>query len=100
MRDIAAEKNTVTAAAQKLRHEAIQDSYAGAGPPDTAFGLASILDLLAVKWTDLDEHTRGATLDGVAPLGGPPSTTARLLLNPPNNASRVSEDQGHSSSRA
>lgn len=67
MRDIAAEKDTVMAAAKRLRHDAIQDRYAGAGPPDVAFALASLLDLLALKWVDLDDDTRAATLAGASP---------------------------------
>lgn len=68
MRDIAAEKNTVMAAAQQLRHDAIQDRYAGAGPPDVAFALASLLDLLAVKWVDLGPETRAVTITAVQPI--------------------------------
>lgn len=62
MRDIATEKNTVAAIAADIRHHAIQQRYAGGPPPDTAFGLASILDMLHLHWVDLDEPLRDAVL--------------------------------------
>ncbi|MBN9791317.1 hypothetical protein DMP17_22300 [Pseudonocardia sp. TMWB2A] len=52
------DKQTVADGAAALRHAAIQDRYAGAGPPDTAFGLASVLDVLHVHWHDLDGELR------------------------------------------
>lgn len=56
------QKHLVSEAAAQLRHEAIQDRYAGAGPPDIAFRLASVLDRLHIHWRDLDEDLREVTL--------------------------------------
>jgi hypothetical protein len=62
VRDIRAEKDTVAAIAADIRHHAIQQRYAGGPPPETAFGLASILDMLHLHWVDLDEPLRDAVL--------------------------------------
>lgn len=57
------DKQCVADGAAALRHAAIQDRYAGAGPPDIAFGLASVLDVLHTHWRDLDSELRGTVLE-------------------------------------
>lgn len=86
MRDIPAEKDTVAATAAALRHEAIQDRYRHPHrTPDPAFGMASVLDMLGLKWTDLDDETRAGVLEvcetisrparpGTSPRSRPPGT--------------------------
>jgi hypothetical protein len=54
-----ADQQLITRAAAWLRHDAIQAGYAGLHNPEYAFGLASILDLLARRAADdevLREH--------------------------------------------
>lgn len=61
------ERQRVADGAAALRHAAIQDRYAGAGPPDAAFGLASVLDTLQMHWRDLDPELQAGVL-GVCDL--------------------------------
>ncbi|MEV1294173.1 hypothetical protein [Pseudonocardia sp. NPDC049635] len=53
-----ADRETVLAAAARLRHEAVQAHYAGLARPEFAFGLASILELLALRVADLAPDVR------------------------------------------
>lgn len=54
-----ADRETVLAAAAALRHDAVQTHYAGVLPrPEYAFGMASILELLALRTADLDPDVR------------------------------------------
>lgn len=43
------DREVVLAAATALRHEAVQSHHAGLSHPDTAFALASVLELLALR---------------------------------------------------
>lgn len=43
------DRDVVLAAATALRHEAVQSHYAGLSRPETAFGLASVLEVLALR---------------------------------------------------
>ena len=53
------DRETVLTAAATLRHEAVQAHYAGLLPrPEYAFGMASILELLALRTVDLDPDVR------------------------------------------
>ncbi|MEQ3552060.1 hypothetical protein WIS52_16420 [Pseudonocardia nematodicida] len=53
-----ADRETVLAAAARLRHEAVQSHYAGLARPEFAFGLASVLELLAMRVADLAPDVR------------------------------------------
>ncbi|MFP5071844.1 hypothetical protein ACLFMI_19550 [Pseudonocardia nantongensis] len=53
-----ADRETVLAAAEALRHQAVQSHYAGLARPETAFGLASILELLALRIADQPPDVR------------------------------------------
>lgn len=46
------DRETVLAAAAALRHEAVQAHYAGLSRPEIAFGLASVLEMLALRIAD------------------------------------------------
>ena len=53
-----ADRETVLAAASRLRHEAVEAHYAGLSRPEMAFGLASILELLAMRIADQPPDVR------------------------------------------
>jgi hypothetical protein len=57
------QRDYVVAAARQLRHVAVQDEYRGLHHPEHAYGLASVLDTLALSWTGLDDQLRERTLD-------------------------------------
>jgi hypothetical protein len=50
---IRAQRATINAGAKHLRHQAIQDSYAGLGAPYIAFSFAAVLDSIALHITEL-----------------------------------------------
>ncbi|MFP5019354.1 hypothetical protein [Pseudonocardia phyllosphaerae] len=52
------DRETVLAAAARLRHEAVQAHYAGLSTPEMAFGLASVLEQLALRVADLPPDVR------------------------------------------
>ena len=57
------QREYVTKAATRLRHDANQDHMARRGThPEYAYGLASILDTIVLGWTGLDEQLRERTL--------------------------------------
>ena len=56
-----ADQEIVSRAAAWLRHDAIQTGYQGLNHPEYAFGLASILDELALRLAD-DERLRAHTV--------------------------------------
>ncbi|MBC3194747.1 hypothetical protein H7X46_27220 [Pseudonocardia sp. C8] len=54
-----ADRETILAAAAALRRDAIQAHHTGLlARPEQAFGMASILELLALRTADLDPHVR------------------------------------------
>ncbi|WP_224387737.1 hypothetical protein [Pseudonocardia sp. ICBG1293] len=52
------DRETVLAAAAALRHEAVQARYAGLARPEIAFGLASVLEMLAMRIADQPPDVR------------------------------------------
>jgi len=70
------QRDYVEAAVREFRHEAIQEQYRTGARPDVAFGLASIVDLVALNWNGLDEVVRAKTLDWAETVlrGGTPKT--------------------------
>ena len=64
-----ADRELIDRAAAHLRHVAAQDEYRGRRHPEFAYGLASVLDKIALGLTDLPPAIRTAVVD-----------TARRLL--------------------
>ena len=59
-----ADRQVIERAAAQLRHGAIVAGYAGLPDKHLAFGLALILDEIALHYRDLDEDFRARILDG------------------------------------
>ena len=60
------------AAAVWLRHEAVQGTYTGLSHPEHAYGLASVLELLAIRMADLDPVVRAHVVRVCRELVGDP----------------------------
>ncbi|MEJ8279628.1 hypothetical protein [Pseudonocardia spirodelae] len=66
------DRETVLAAASALRHEAVQARYAGLSSPEIAFGLASILELLAMRIADQPPDVRAHVVRIAREMAGEP----------------------------
>jgi hypothetical protein len=50
-------------AAAQLRHQAVQDEYQGHRYPEYAYGLASVLDTIALGLADLPDSLRATAVE-------------------------------------
>ncbi|MCE3554500.1 hypothetical protein LWC33_23960 [Pseudonocardia sp. RS11V-5] len=57
-----ADRELIDQAAARLRHLAVQDEYRGRRYPEHAYGLASILDTIALGLTDVPDSIRTAAV--------------------------------------
>lgn len=61
-----AERDYVERATARFRHITIQDGYRGHGFPEYAFGLASLVDVIAADWAARWPELQEKTLDWAA----------------------------------
>lgn len=71
-----ADQQLIRRAAAWLRHEAILADYRGASAKDLAFGLALLLDELALQVRVLDDDVRRQTVASAQALLAPPPHVA------------------------
>ncbi|WP_181780939.1 hypothetical protein [Pseudonocardia pini] len=77
------QRDYVTAAARQLRHIAAQDDLARRGThPEHAYGLASLLDLLALDWAARRPAVRERTLDVAEGILGAVTTAETEPITP------------------
>lgn len=67
-----ADRDAVLAAAVWLRHEAVQEQYAGLQHPERAYALASVLELVATRMASLDPPVRAHVVRVCRELVGNP----------------------------
>lgn len=67
-----ADREAVLGAAEALRHEAVQARYAGLSRPEVAFGLASVLELLALRLADQPPDVRAHVVRIAREMAGDP----------------------------
>ncbi|GAA2855430.1 hypothetical protein GCM10010472_10910 [Pseudonocardia halophobica] len=60
---LSADRDLINRAARQLRHDTVMDQYAGRTNPDPAFGLASVLDEIALRLGDLDVRIRAKAVE-------------------------------------